>query len=602
MTTFAIAQPWLLAGVVMPVLALVAVLFAARRRRAVARILGGASAMRAGLGVRTVTSSLVVLAILLAVLAGARPQWGEGDQVRAQQGIDLIIALDVSRSMEAEDVTPSRAEAAAAGLSQMLVHMTGNRVGLVVFAGDAFARAPLTVDLPVLTSMVTRAQPEAPLVAPGTNYRDALAEAFRLLDVDDAASTQAVLLVSDGEDLSEDYQPAVDFASRRGIRVYTVFAGTSNPTPLPEASGGTDVTVARPEVLREIAEQTGATFRTGDTIPGLAVEFRRLQQTQFGEATQHEPIERFAWFAGAAAILLLVVAMLGDGAAPRLPQVRRGVITATLSALVAAILVGCGTAAWQHVRAGTEAYNAERFEEALAEYRQAAESLPEDGAINYNIANALHRLGRLEEAAAAAEQTRTLAEDADDATTSGLALYTLGNTRFRQGDLEGARDAYISALRIDPGDNDAKANLELVLGLLAPPTPADEPEEPGAGEDGEGEEGNEEGNGGDGAGAGEASEGEEGDPGAGEPGSSGDPADGDTETPSPGSGPGTPEGGASGAGLTTLEEAQATLERALGELGPEVTLEEALRILELSRRANELNPLPRSPGSGVPPR
>ena len=84
--------------------------------------------------------------------------------------------------------------------------------------------------------------------------------------------------------------------------------------------------------------------------------------------------------------------------------------------------------------------------------------------------------------------------------------------------------------------------------------------------------------------------------------SSGDPADDDTETPSPGSGPGKPEGGASGAGLTTLEEAQATLERALGELGPEVTLEEALRILELSRRANELNPLPRSPGSGVPPR
>ena len=598
MTTFAIAQPWLLAGVVMPVLALVAVLFAARRRRTVARILGGASAMRAGFGVRAVTSGLVVLAILLAVLAGARPQWGEGDQVRAQQGIDLIIALDVSRSMEAEDVTSSRAQAAAAGLSEMLVHMTGNRVGLVVFAGDAFARAPLTVDLPVLTSMVTRAQPEAPLVAPGTNYRDALAEAFRLLDVDDAASTQAVLLVSDGEDLSDDYQTAVDFASRRDIRVYTVFAGTSNPTPLPETSGGTDVTVARPDVLQEIADQTGATFRTGDRIPGLAVEFRRLQQTQFGEATQHEPIERFAWFAGAAAILLLVVAMLGDGAAPRLPQVRRGVITAALSTLAAVFLVGCGTAAWQHVRAGTEAYEAERFEEALAEYRQAAESLPEDSAINYNIANTLHRLGRLEEAVAAAEQARTFAEAGDDAVTSGLALYTLGNTHFRQGDLEAARDAYIGTLRIDPADNDAKANLELVLALLAPPPPADEPQDPGAGGDGEGDEGD----GGDGAGAGEPSESEEGDPGAGEPGSSGDPADGDTETPSPGSGPGSPEGGVSGSAPTTLEEAQAALERALGELGPEVTLEEALRILELSRRANELNPLPRSPGSSVPPR
>ena len=601
MTAFAIAQPWLLAGVVMPVLALVAVLFAARRRRAVARILGGASATRTALGVRAITGGLVVVAVLLAVLAGARPQWGEGDQVRAQQGIDLIIALDVSRSMEAEDVTPSRAEAAAAGLSEMLVHMTGNRVGLVVFAGDAFARAPLTVDLPVLTSMVTRAQPEAPLVTPGTNYRDALAEAFRLLDVDDAASTQAVLLVSDGEDLSADYQAAVDFASRRGIRVYTVFAGTSNPTPLPEASGGTDVTVARPDVLQEIAEQTGATFRTGDRIPGLAVEFRRLQQTQFGEATQHEPIERFAWFAGAAAILLLVVAMLGDGPAPRLPQVRRGVITAALSTLAAVILVGCGAAAWQHVRAGTEAYEAERFEEALAEYRQAAESLPDDGAINYNIANTLHRLGRLEEAVAAAEQARTSAEADDDAVTSGLSLYTLGNTHFRQGDLEAARNAYIGALRIDPTDNDAKANLELVLGLLAPP-PADEPQDPGAGEDGEGDEGDQEGEGGDGAGAGEPSESQEGNPGAGEPGSSGDPADSDTETPSPGSGPGSPEGGASGSAPTTLEEAQAALERALGELGPEVTLEEALRILELSRRANELNPLPRSPSGGVPPR
>ncbi len=606
MSSFAFGQPWLLAGLLMPLLVLLALAFAAQRRRVVARILGGPPGLRAGQGegLRWAVAALVVLAALLAVVAGARPQWGESDQLRAERGIDVIIALDVSRSMEAEDVSPSRAEAAAAGLSQMLVHMTGNRVGLVVFAGDAFPRAPLTVDLPVVTSLVTRAQPEAPLVEPGTNYRDALAEAFRLLDVDDAAATRVVLLVSDGEDLSSDFQGAVDFAERRDIRVYTVFAGTSNPTPLPEGSGGTDVSVARPDVLEAIAAQTGASFRTSDRIPGLAVEFRRLQQTQFGEATQREPIERFAWFAGGAAILLLLVAVLGDGGASRLPQVRRGVITAAMSVFAAVILVGCGTAAWQHVRAGTEAYEAERFEEALSEFRQAAESVTEDGAINYNIANALHQLGRLDEAVAAAEQARVFAEDADDAATASLTLYTLGNTRFRQSNLEAARDAYIGALRIDPNDQDAKANLELVLQLLAPPPDPDE-EEPdsGEGEDGEGEPGqDEEGEPGDGAGAGEATDGEEGEPGEGEPGSSGDPASDGSDTPSPGSGPGASEGGPTGGGMTTLEEAQAALDQALGELGPEVTLEEAMRILDLARRANELNPLPRTPGGSVPPR
>src|SRR5690606_33791192 len=139
---------------------------------------------------RLMLGVLVVAALALAVVAAARPQWGEDDEALAQRGIDLIIALDVSRSMEAQDVQPSRAEAAAAGLNEMLSHMTGNRVGLVVFAGNAFARAPLTVDLPVVTSLVTRAQAEAPLVQPGTNLRAALAEAFRLLDVEDAAETQ----------------------------------------------------------------------------------------------------------------------------------------------------------------------------------------------------------------------------------------------------------------------------------------------------------------------------------------------------------------------------------------------------------------------------
>lgn len=604
MTTFGFGEPWLLAGLLIPAVILVAILYSAQRRRAATRLLGGAPALRAGTSerLRTVVGLVIVVAALLAVVAAARPQWGEDEQARTQQGIDIVIALDVSRSMEAEDVSPNRAEGSAAGLAEMLTHMTGNRVGLVVFAGDAFARAPLTVDLPVVSSLITRAQVEAPLVDPGTNFRAALAEAFRLLDVEDAASTQAILLVSDGEDLSSGYEEAVAFAERRGIRVYTVFAGTSNPTPLPEDTGGTDISIAQPDVLEEIAGQTGASFRTSDRIPGFAVEFRRLQQTQFEDATETAPIERFAWFAGGAAALLLFVAMLGEGAATRLPRLRGGAVTAVLGLVAGLILVGCGTAAWQHVRAGNDAYAAERFEEALDEYRQAANAQPEDAAINYNIANALHRLSRLDEATASAEQARVIAEAEDDGEIAQLALYTLGNTYFRQSDLEAARDAYQGALRIDPEDVDAKANLELVLSLLAPPPEPDEPPTPepgeGEGEPGEGEPSEDGEPSGEGEGAGE-----EGERGEGEPGSADDPAGGgESDEPLPGTGPGAPDGSQSGSSLTTLEEAQAALEQALGELGPEVSIEEALRILELSRRANELNPLPDSSGGGVPPR
>lgn len=603
MITF--AQPWLLAALVLPVAILAAVLFAASRRRAVGRVLGGPPRLRAGRRqrLRIALGVLVTAAAVLAVLAAARPQWGEQESALTQRGIDLIVALDVSRSMEAEDVTPSRARAAASGIGEMLSHMTGNRVGLVVFAGDAFARAPLTVDLPVVSSLVARAQVESPLVRPGTNLREALAEAFRLLEVPDAARTRAVLLVSDGEDLDGGYQDAVDFAERRGIRIYTVFAGTTNPTPLPEASGGTDVSIAQPELLAAIADETGGLHREVDRIPGLAVEFRRLQQTQFEEGETTAPIERFAWFAGAAAVLLLAVALLGEGAATRLPRLRRGVITAALAVLAAVLVAGCGAAAWQEVRAGNDAYAAGRFEEALERYRRAADLRPEDPAINYNIANALHRLGLMGDAQATAAQARALAEAAGDAEVARLALYTLGNTHFVAGNLEAAGEAYRGALRIDSNDRDAKANLELVLRLLTPPEePEEEPPPPGPG--------SEEGAEGEGEGGGDQPPGEEGEgPADGEaegqtpqPGSSGEQPGSGPDQPVPGAGAGGSEGAPTGAGALTLEDAQAALEEALRELGPEVTLEDALRLLELARQANELRPLPGRRGSGVPPR
>jgi len=592
LATFGFGAPALLPALLVPVLATWAWWAGRRGRRAARLALGGAPALHGGASERrrSLAAFALIAGIVLAVIASARPQWGEGNREIAQSGIDIVVALDVSRSMEAQDIAPSRAEAASVGLAEMLGHLTGNRVGLVTFAGSAFERAPLTVDLQVLVSLIARSQVESALVQPGTDLAAAIESALDVLDVEDPAAAQAIVLVSDGEDPTQEIEDAIARAEAAGIPIYTVFAGTTNPTPLPETSGGTDVSVGQPDILKTIAGRTGADARSAAQIPGLAVEFRRLQQTQFNADTERQPVDRFVWFAGAALVLVVVAWVVGEGGSRRMPRLRGGAIVASMLALV---VIGCGTSAWRHIEAGNAAYKSGDYEDALSEYRQAGEASPDSAAANYNIANALHQLERYEEAAAAAGESHRAALDAEDIRTASLAQYTLGNTAFVRQQLEAARDAYISALRLNPDDRDAKANLELTLALLLPP-PDPDPGEPQPGEGTPDPVATPD----------PDATAQPGDPGPGpaDPSATAEPGDGTSQPgqpqpsePQPGQGEGDPR-------QFMIEAARVDLAEALGELGPEVTAEEAQRIIDLTRRLNELEGLPSGGAGSVPAR
>jgi len=592
---FAFGEPLALWGVLASVVILGVTWHARRRRLRAAALLGGSPALRTGASEWRLLAVGVLLALACAsaVVAAARPQWGEGDQLLEQRGIDLVIALDVSRSMLADDVLPNRAVAAERGLAEMLTHLTGNRVGLVLFAGSAFERSPLTVDLQAVTSLIRRAQAESPLVQPGTNFDAAVAAALQALDVPDPARQQAILVVSDGEEIEETLAAAIARANASGVSVFTVFAGTTTPTALPSVQGTVDVTTGDPTTLSALSRETGGVTRPVGQMAGLAVEFRRMQQTQFASDTALAPVERFAWPAGAAVILLLLAMAVGEGGPSRRPRLRRGVVTAMLWGGLAIFIAGCGTVAWRHVEAGNRAYELGDYEMALAEYRRASEAAPDEVAVGYNLANALYTLRRYEEAGVAAEESAVAAVELGDAEIALLTRYTLGNTAFRRTEMEAARDAYQAVLRIDPTDRDAKANLELVLAILEPPSPPpppedDDGEQPDDGEDGDGDDGN--GNGGQQPG---------GQPQPGEGSGDGGPAEGM---------PGGPTGGGQlgdqfdpGEG-GSLDDIRGLLEQALGELGPEITLEDALRILALAQRANELTPLPSRSGGEIPAR
>lgn len=571
------ALPIALAALAAAPLLAVAAWYEARRRRQADARYGGAATLRRGRG-RTrgvVRATLLIGAVVLLALALARPRWGTALVLVERRGIDVAIVLDVSRSMTAMDTPPSRAAAAAFGLRGLLSHLTGNRVGLVTFAGGAFTRSPLSLDLGAVSSLVTRAQGDAPLVVGGTDLRTAIDHALSLLDVADPAHAQAIVLVSDGEDLGSDIAGAVQRARERDVPIYTVLAGTTTPTALPASSGGTELTRGDPATLERIASESGGGSRDLASIAGLAVEFRQLRQTRFDAATERVPVDRFPWFVAAALALLATHALIPASRETRaLPLPRRGL--AGLGGAALLLLAGCGgTALYRHVQAGNHEYGAQRYEPALAAYGAAAALAPDDPAITYNRANTLYQLGRMDEAAATA--ALALAATKDDALRLRLH-YTTGNTAARAGDLERARAAYEAVLRLDPGDRDAKANLELVLRVLDPPAPPP-PEE--------GEE---------------------------RPTPTPGQQPGATPTPAPGQGDATqPPGQATpaaadgppddpGGATLSAEEARAALQRALAQLGPEITVEQAREILALARQANELERLPARGGGGVPPR
>ena len=617
------AEPLALIALLLVPLLAALVWFETRRRRQANARYGGSSALRIGASpVRRMTQgTMLAAAVALLILAAARPQWGYEETEAEQRGIDIAVVLDVSRSMTATDITPSRARAAASGLRDMLGHLDGNRVALVTFAGTAFTRSPLTVDLPALANLVDRAQNDSPLVQAGTDLRVAVESAVLLLSVTDRAQTQVIVLISDGEDLGADVQSAIERANDQHIAIHTVFAATENPTALPASSGGTDLTRGDPRNLAAIARGTGGTTRDVRGMAGLAVDFRRLQQTQFQTASTRAPRDHFSWFIGGALVLLLAQAALPTSSETSLlPRVRvphalrtgraRSAAAGVALSAILVMLTGCttvlGTDAYQRVEAGNRLYNAGQFDRALQEYTAAAGIEPNDLAIQYNMANALYRLARYEETLRLVDAA--LAKH-PEATLSTRLLYTAGNAAMQREDFERARTAYRQALRQDAEDLDAKANLELVLRRIAPPasTPTPPPGQDGQpGQQGQGQQPGQPGQPGQ-----QGQPGEQPGQGQGQPGGGG----GGQGQPD---GAGQPGGRGSGSNPTTpgprspndpdgtraaLSAANAALEAALAQLGPEVSPEEAANILALAQRANDLGGLaPRSPRGGVPAR
>lgn len=462
---------WLLAA--LPALAAAWALsaWAERRRGAVTRALGrretvlrcadDASAPRA------LSAKLRLGALLCLFLALAGPRWGVELVETRSDARQVVVAVDVSLSMQAQDVKPSRLERAKNSLSLLLDQLKGERVGVVAFAGEAQVVCPVTSDIDAAKQLLSALEPGA-IAVPGT----AVGSAIRLgaSMVGRYPGMKAVVLLTDGEDHGTDPVAAAKEAAASGVRVFAVGVGTPEGEPIPvggpgeykkDAKGATVVTRLGEAALAQAAEASGgAYYRSSPGEEEIADIVARVAQ---GAGAKGLAGTAGRWkdrsvFPLAAAFLLLLAELL----APR--------VTVSLAVLLMLAAPGASAATAEgELRAGNRLYGKGLYEESLERYGAAAGKRPKDPRPLYNAGAALYRLDRHDDASQAWGAVAGREDLSADARAS--ALYNLGGARYRAGDYKGAAQAYRAALSLSPSDAQARRNLVVALKRLRQPPP-----------------------------------------------------------------------------------------------------------------------------------
>lgn len=266
--------------------------------------------------------TLLVLALALITISLARPRWGERLQMFKGKGIGVMIALDASKSMLAEDVKPNRLTRAKAELSLLIDQLAGNACGIVAFAGDAYVLCPLTTDLEAAKLFLDIISPEL-MPVPGTDFGRAIA--VSLEQFNPALGTRALILVTDGEDLGKNTDQAVLRAKEKGVRIYPIAISTEEGGPIPEpGEGGVsykkdqagNVIISRMDErkLILIAQATGGRFfrLEGFSAERLGQELDRLEKQELGGGEFSGYVERYQGFLLAGILLLFLALMLPE--------------------------------------------------------------------------------------------------------------------------------------------------------------------------------------------------------------------------------------------------------------------------------------------------
>jgi Ca-activated chloride channel family protein len=270
-------------------------------------------------------------AIVLVIIALARPRWGSQVEYIERRGVEIMVALDVSASMLAEDFKPNRLARAKLEISELMDRLDGNELGLVLFSGAAFVQFPLTSDFSTARTFLEAANPTI-ISRPGTDIAAALRIAIQGFN-EDRATQKIIILLTDGENHRTDVFAAAQEAADVGIIVYTIGFGSPDGEPIPvydslgelieyktDRNGETVLSRLDETTLQEIALMTnGAYFRAapdGREVNLLVNEIDRLQTSELENRFETRGVERFQWFLGLAIAVLIAKELIPDRIRP----------------------------------------------------------------------------------------------------------------------------------------------------------------------------------------------------------------------------------------------------------------------------------------------
>src|SRR3989440_11172560 len=427
----------------------------------------------------------VFLSIAFAITALAKPRWGYAYEDVKRRGLDLLLAVDTSRSMLSNDVAPNRLERVKLAAQDLINELQGDRVGLIAFAGRAFLQAPLTIDYDAAVESIndldTKTIPEG-----GTNISAAIALAVQTFGKS-ATGNRALIVFTDGEELSGDAVKSAKAATEAGVKIFTVGVGTPQGSLIPvngddggtafvkDSAGQVVKSKLDEKRLREIAEATGGFYLHLENGPQTMAQLysqglANMKAAEIDARLSRTPIERYEWPLGAAMLALTMSILVGERkrarVRARLPRWSKIAMPATalLFILVRPVF---GTAS-----TGLNLYRDGKYNDAYQSFQDDLKLHPDSSQkekIEFDSGAAAFKMGDYNKAL----QSFSDALLSPDKKLQENSHFNLGRTLEDRADLDQTNETtlkdltdaashYESTLQLNPKNEAAKANLEEV--------------------------------------------------------------------------------------------------------------------------------------------
>jgi Ca-activated chloride channel family protein len=267
---------------------------------------------------------VICIALAFLVIALVNPKMGTKLETIKRQGVDIVFALDVSKSMLAEDIAPSRLEKAKQIITRIIDNLGSDRIGVIIYAGNSYPLLPITTDHAAAKMFLQNADPDM-VSSQGTAINEAINRGITYFDMKERTN-RFLFIVSDGEDHEENVAYAAEDATKAGIKIFTIGIGTEKGGPIPikengnvvsykkDNKGEVVITQLKPDVLKEIASEGNGKYidgnRTQETIKTIEDLLLKAEKNEFETKQFSDYKDQFQWFIGLGLLFLLIDVLL----------------------------------------------------------------------------------------------------------------------------------------------------------------------------------------------------------------------------------------------------------------------------------------------------